>query len=147
MTGSAPGWFKRAIATPVADRSVDVAGASIHYLQWPGESSKPGLVFVHGNGAHAQWWSFLAPFFLDHYHPVAIDLSGAGESAHRAHYTPELFAEEVNAVSNDAGFGADTVVVGHSFGGFIPLKTGVLHHDRLAGVVLVDSAVRPPDFE
>jgi pimeloyl-ACP methyl ester carboxylesterase len=37
--------------------------------------------------------------------------------------------------------------VGHSFGGFVTLKTGLLHRDRLSGVVLVDSAVRPPDFK
>ena len=147
MTSNSPDWFKHALATPFADRSVNVAGASIHYLQWQGGRDKPGLVFVHGNGAHAHWWSFLAPFFLDHYQPVAIDLSGAGDSARREHYTPELFAEEVNAVADAAGFGADTVVVGHSFGGFITLKTGILHHDRWAGVVLIDSAVRPPDFK
>jgi pimeloyl-ACP methyl ester carboxylesterase len=53
----------------------------------------------------------------------------------------------VAAVMDDAEFGTDTVVVGHSFGGYVTLNTGLLYRDRLAGVVLVDSAVRPPDFK
>jgi pimeloyl-ACP methyl ester carboxylesterase len=141
-----PGWFSRALEVAPVSRRISVDGATIHYLLWGGDATKPGLVLVHGNGAHAHWWSFLAPFFLDHYRVAAIDLSGMGDSGHRAHYTPESFAAEVVAVIDDAHFGADTIVVGHSFGGFVTLKTGLLHAERLAGIVLVDSAIRPPDF-
>ncbi len=143
----APVWFARALETPYRDRTVDVDGTPIHYLDWGGDSDKPGLLFVHGNGAHAHWWAFLAPFFMDHYRPVAIDLAGAGDSGHRPVYSPEGFATEVAAVADDAGFGNNTVVVGHSFGGFVTLKTGLAYRDQLEGVVLVDSAVRPPDFK
>lgn len=153
MTTHIPGWFSRALAHPYEDRFVEVSGVPVHYLLWreqaPGDpgSDRPGLVFVHGNGAHAHWWAFLAPFFLSDYQVLAIDLSGAGDSGHREHYTAELFAEEVVSAAGDAGFGSDTIVVGHSFGGFITLKTGLLHHEKLEGIVLVDSAVRPPDFK
>ena len=147
MTDHIPGWFTRAIETPYTDRRVQVGGVPVHYLLWKDDTDKPGLVFVHGNGAHAHWWSFLAPFFLGEYQVAAIDLSGAGDSGRRDRYTPEQFAEEVTTVAADAGFGADTIVVGHSFGGYITLKTGLLYNDRLTGIVLVDSAVRPPDFK
>ena len=150
MTSYTPGWFSRALATPFEDRRVEVGGASIHYLYWEGADAgadKPGLVFVHGNGAHAHWWTFIAPFFLADYRVAALDLSGAGDSGYREHYTPEQFAEEVVSVAADAGFGDDTIVVGHSFGGFITLWTGLRHRERLEGIVLVDSAVRPPDFK
>jgi len=147
MTSQSPAWFQRALKAPYEDRVIGVAGADVHYLAWDLGSGKPGLIFVHGNGAHAHWWTFLAPFFLDHYAAAAIDLTGAGDSGRRDHYTPEQFAEEVISVARDAGFGADTVVVGHSFGGYITLKTGLLYHDEIEGIVLVDSAVRPPDFK
>ena len=142
-----PGWFSRALEVPFEDRTVDVAGVPVHYLAWEADAAKPGLLFVHGTGAHAHWWSFVAPFFCDHYQPVAIDLTGAGDSGHREHYTPEHFAAEVASVAMHAGFDEDAVVVGHSFGGFVTLKTGLIYDDQLAGVVLVDSAVRPPDFK
>lgn len=143
-----PGWFVRALEVPYQDCEVTIAGARIHYLYWGADATdKPGLVFVHGNGAHAHWWTFLAPFFLEHYRVVALDLSGAGDSDRRERYSPEQFAGDVAGVIAHAGFGDDTVVVGHSFGGFVTLKTGLLYHQQLAGVVLVDSAVRPPDFK
>lgn len=150
MTGYTPGWFTRAIGTPFKDRTVEVGGVPIHYLYWEGDgpaAEKPGLVFVHGNGAHAHWWTFIAPFFLADYRVAALDLSGAGDSGYRSQYTPEQFAEEVVSVAADAGFGDDTIVVGHSFGGFITLWTGLQYRERLEGIVLVDSAVRPPDFK
>jgi len=148
LNNDKPGWFTRALETPYEDRTVVVQGAAIHYLYWSrGEGEKPGLVFVHGNGAHAHWWTFLAPFFLEHYRVAALDLSGAGDSGRRDRYSPAQFAAEVAGVADDAGFGNDTVVVGHSFGGFVTLKTGLLHCDQLTGIVLVDSAVRPPDFK
>jgi len=137
----APGWFKRAIETPHEDRTIDVDGTPIHYLLWGDDASKPGLLFVHGNGAHAHWWTFIAPFFLDDYRAIAIDLAGAGDSGYSESYTPEAFAAQVDAACRDAGFGDDTIVIG-----YITLKTGLLYRDQLTGIVLVDSAVRPPDF-
>src|SRR5262245_25856357 len=141
-----PGWFRNAIQTPYEDREIIVEGAQIHYLLWGDGLPKPGIVLVHGNGAHAHWWTFIAPFLLDHYRVAAIDLSGMGDSEHRARYHPGIFADEVAGVMSDAGFTDDAIVVGHSFGGYVTLKTGLKYRDRLAGVVLVDSAVRPPDF-
>jgi pimeloyl-ACP methyl ester carboxylesterase len=147
VTDTPPGWFTRALAFAPKDKQVDVQGVPIHYLYWADDDIKPGLILVHGNGAHAHWWSFLAPYFMSHYRVAAIDLSGAGDSGYRNHYSPDQFAAEVVGVADDAGFGDDLIVVGHSFGGFITLKTGLLFNDRLSGIVLVDSAVRPPDFK
>lgn len=149
---SSPGWFKRMLAAPYTDQFVQTKDARIHYLLWEstkpsGEQDKPGIVFVHGNGAHAHWWTFIAPFFLNDYRVAAIDLAGAGDSEHLEHYNSESFASHVIEVARDAGFGDNTIVVGHSFGGFVALKTGLLHLDQLKGIVLVDSAVRPPDFQ
>jgi pimeloyl-ACP methyl ester carboxylesterase len=37
------------------------------------------------------------------------------------------------------------VIVGHSFGGFVTILTGALHGEKLAGTVIVDSPVNPPE--
>jgi pimeloyl-ACP methyl ester carboxylesterase len=81
-TPGAPAWFSRAIAVPLTDERVEVAGASIHYLAW-GDPGRPGLVFVHGGGAHAHWWSPVAATFAHEFRVVALDLSGHGDSDHR----------------------------------------------------------------
>lgn len=142
----APEWFTEAVKVSRESCTVEVEGCPIHYLRW-GERGKPGLLMIHGNGAHAHWWDFIAPYFLDHYSVVAIDLSGMGDSGHRDHYSAENFATEVIRVCEDAEFEGKPIVVGHSFGGFVALKTGTFYGDQLTGVVLVDSPVRPPDYE
>lgn len=143
----APDWFTRAIEEPCESRTVAVSGTDIHYLRWARDEALPGLVLVHGNGAHAQWWRFIGPFFLDDYRVAALDLSGMGDSGHRDAYSPERYAEEVMSVARDAGFGTDVIVVGHSFGGFVTIQTAIRYGTALRGVVLVDSPVRPPDYD
>ena len=142
-----PHWFTKAINVVPESRRIDVRGTSIHYLQW-GLREKPGLLLVHGNGAHARWWSFVAPFLAREYSVAAMDISGMGDSGWRDEYALEIFAEEQMAVCKDAGFFAHhepPVIVGHSFGGFITILTGSLYGERLAGTVIVDSPVNPPD--
>jgi pimeloyl-ACP methyl ester carboxylesterase len=143
---AAPSWFVRAVETPYHDRQIRVAGTDIHYLDW-GTRGKPGLVFVHGGAAHAHWWSFIAPMFTEERHAVAIDLSGHGDSGRRPHYDHKLWAAEILAVAEAAGFPGLPVVVGHSLGGGITLELASAHGDQLAGAVIVDTPVRRPDPE
>ena len=146
-----PEWFRRAVQIIPQDREVFVEGCRIHYCVWPDSQDvagdKPGLLFVHGSGAHAHWWDFIAPYFLQHHRVAAIDLSGMGDSGHRKGYTSELFAREVVAVCQHAGFDRNAVLVGHSFGGFVTAKAALIAEGRVSGVVLVDSPVRPPDYD
>ena len=79
----APDWFRRALAVPFEQGEVAVDGAIVRFLAW-GEPGRRGLVFVHGGGAHAHWWTHVAAKFADEYRVVAIDLSGHGDSGHRA---------------------------------------------------------------
>jgi pimeloyl-ACP methyl ester carboxylesterase len=142
----APGWFTRALAVPFTDEHVEVAGARIHYLAW-GERGRPGLLFVHGGGAHAHWWTHLAATFADDFRVAALDLSGHGDSEHRDAYDIEVWSAEVVGVADDAGFAGNPVVVGHSMGGFVTIATAALHADRLGGVVVCDSPVVAADPE
>src|SRR5437588_10737501 len=78
----APDWFRWATSRPHQSQFVTVAGCRIHYLVWAREPARPGergLLFVHGGGAHSQWWSYIAPYFTRDFRVAAIDLSGMGE--------------------------------------------------------------------
>lgn len=141
-----PGWFTRALAIPSEQRSIEVEGANINYLYW-GDGKKPGLVLVHGGAAHAHWWSFLAPLFMNSYDVAAIDLSGHGDSDRRETYPREVWAREIVAVAEAAKFPGPPVVIGHSLGGLVTIVTASLYGDRLAGAILVDSPVHKPNPE
>jgi pimeloyl-ACP methyl ester carboxylesterase len=142
----APPWFRRALAVPFTDESIEVEGARIHYLAW-GEVGRRGLVFVHGGGAHAHWWTHVAATFASEFRVVAIDLSGHGDSDHREVYDLEQWTAEVLAVTAASGIQGLPVVIGHSMGGFVTIATAALHPDRLTGVVICDSPVTEPDPE
>ncbi|MFC6198246.1 alpha/beta fold hydrolase [Ponticaulis profundi] len=144
-----PDWFTKAIATGYETRFVRVKGARVHYQSWS-SPNKPGLLLVHGNGAHAHWWDFIAPYFAQTYNVVAMTFSGMGESDWRSEYDMATFAEEQIAVCEATGMfdhEQKPIIVAHSFGGFVTILTGAEYGERLAGTVIVDSPVNPPHRE
>lgn len=146
MPPSAPGWFERALAVPFTDEFIDVDGCQIHYLAW-GAIGRRGLVFVHGGGAHAHWWTPLAATFAGEFRVAAIDLSGHGDSGHRDVYDIAQWTDEVASVAMHAGIDGLPVVIGHSMGGFVTIATAALHGDEVTGVIICDSPVAELDPE
>ena len=141
----APAWFDRALACAPERSAFDVEGVPIELLTW-GEVGKPGLLFMHGNGAHADWWSFIAPFFADDWRVAALSWSGMGNSGWRPTYTGQTFVTEAFAASQAAGLheNGKPVFVGHSFGGYPTLEAARQHGDQLRAAISVDSPVQPP---
>ena len=89
----APAWFVQAIADEPERTFVEIEGAKVEVLAW-GERGRPGLMFLHGGAAHADWWSFIAPFFAEDYRVVASTFTGMGRSDWREHYVFEQFVRE-----------------------------------------------------
>ena len=150
LRATAPDWFLWAISRPKQSRRVTVQDCPIHYLFWPVEpatSIDRGLLFVHGGGAHANWWTFIAPYFTRYFRVAAIDLSGMGDSGRRPSYSSEIRAAEMRAVIADAQLGERPFVVGHSFGGFMTMKLASQFGQELGGAVIVDSPIRSPEEE
>ena len=145
LTGHpAPAWFADAMADAPSSHRVDVEGCSIHFLRWgPTEGTLPGILFLHGGGAHARWWSFIAPFF-DNDRPVAaLDFSGMGDSGRRTEYGSHVHVPEISAVIEAAGLGDGAIIVGHSFGAYMSLCHAARHGAQLGGAVIIDAAIRP----
>ena len=146
----APDWFRWAITRPRESRWVNVDNCPIHYLLWAAEpetSIGRGLLFVHGGGAHANWWAFIAPYFMRQFRVAAIDVSGMGDSGRRQSYGSDIRAAEMRAVIADAPLGAHPFVIGHSFGGFMTMKLASQFGGELGGAVIVDSPIRSPEEE
>jgi pimeloyl-ACP methyl ester carboxylesterase len=122
-------------------REVVVDGATIRYdVRGSGPTE---LLLVHGHAAHHVWWHLVAPRLEENHRVVRLDLSGHGDSDHRDDYPPDVRTRELLAVL-DAVDARHPVVVGHSMGGRVAVVAGAEHPDRIAGLVLVDTTIRPP---
>jgi pimeloyl-ACP methyl ester carboxylesterase len=144
----APRWFEQAVQQAPQRSFTEVVGAQIETLTW-GEVGKPGLLLLHGNRAHADWWTFIAPFFADDFRVAALSWSGMGGSDWRESYSIDLLSQEVGAVAEAAGmFESNTrpVVVAHSFGGFPGLRYASRSGQKVGGLVMVDSPILSPEM-
>jgi|SRR6516165_10072790 pimeloyl-ACP methyl ester carboxylesterase len=140
-----PQWFQTAIANQPERRHFSSDGTDIELLTW-GKIGNPGLLFIHGNRAHADWWSFIAPFFAAEWRCAAFSFSGMGNSPCRVERsTVTDFANEaVHAVSAaELGLGGRPIIIGHSLGGAVGVAAAAAH-EVFRGLILVDS---PVDFD
>jgi pimeloyl-ACP methyl ester carboxylesterase len=146
---ASPQWFKDAIAQEPERVFVESLGSKLEVLTW-GEVGKPGLLFVHGNSAHADWWSFIAPFFAEHYRVASMSLAGMGASDWREKYSFTDFAEDAEAVSRATGLydgGRKPTYIGHSFGGGQVFFAAVRNPERMHAAIMVDTGFGPPPEE
>ena len=156
---SVPRWFTQNLDNPGTSKSLRVDGCDIHYLHWPCSRAqrttggkRASIFFLHGNGANAHWWAFLAPFFARDYDCFALSNSGSGQSGWRDQYTFEGWAGEVHAVAqaedtlDQTRNRAKPIIIAHSMGVIVALALAELHGSSYGGAVLVDEVPRPPGY-
>lgn len=136
----APAWFESAVSAPFEQIAFEWEGVALELLSW-GEIGKPGLLLLHGNNAHARWWSPIAAQLAGEYRVAALSWSGMGGSGWRSSYSVAGYAREAMAAAQASGLMATSrpILVGHSFGGSGALEAALRYGDELAGVILVDS--------
>src|SRR5947199_10800686 len=144
-----PQWFKDAIAREPERTFVESVGTELEVVTG-GEVRKPGLLFVHGNSAHADWWSFIAPCFADDYRVASMSLAGMGASDWRERYAFTDFSEDAEAVARATGLyegGQKPIYIGHSFGGGQVFFAAMSHPERMHAAIMVDTGFGPPPEE
>jgi pimeloyl-ACP methyl ester carboxylesterase len=99
---------------------------------------------VHSGGPGIEWSynrmaSVEAHLTLIYLEPIGT--GGSARLADRKEYTLKRYAEELEGFR--AALGLDHVyLIGHSFGGFVAQLYAIAHPDRLAGLILYDTAPR-----
>lgn len=142
-----PQWFETFLGDEPELGETECRGATIAWQRW-GDPSRPGVVLVHGGVAHKKWWDFIGPALARHHAVTALDLSGMGDSDWREEYPLSTYAEEVMAVAEASGLNGGPrkpLVIGHSFGGFVTMETARKFGGGLAGAVVLDAPIRPPE--
>ena len=137
-----PKWFLDALAQKPEIKSVKIKGSNILYNCW-GEKNKPGLIFVHGGMAHADWWNFITPYFLKSHRVIAMNLGGMGDSEWRKEYSTETWGLEIEGVCKKEKL-KKPIIIGHSLGGMCGVYAASIMKKNLYGLVIVDTAILPP---
>ncbi len=141
---SAPRWFDQALAMAPRRSLCSFQNASIETLAW-GTPGRPGVLLMHGNSAHADWYSYIAPLLAKDYYVVALSFSGMGDSTWREQYSVTQWADEALAVAESSGLFHSAVkpaFVGHSFGGFPVMNAAFRFGERLRLAVIADTPIR-----
>jgi len=123
---------------------VEANGVRLHYLDYGAAGQRP-MLCVHGGGAHAHWFDFVAPGFTPDHQVLALDLRGHGDSAWAdpQTYAWKTYAGDLNAFVEKLDL-RDFVLIGHSMGGMISLVYAAMHPGRMGRLVIVDSIMLMP---
>jgi pimeloyl-ACP methyl ester carboxylesterase len=122
--------------------SLHVTGSDdleLHLLEW--SSAGVPMLLLHGFGNEAHIWDDFSPRVAEHYRVLALDLRGHGESAWdpEGRYDYENHLADLDALTTALGI-ERMVLVGHSLGGRISMLYAGRNPEKLAGLVIVDSA-------
>jgi pimeloyl-ACP methyl ester carboxylesterase len=97
------------------------------------------VVLVHCWMCNRTFWSEQVPVLSRQYRTVAVDLPGHGDAtADRDDWTVGQFGDDVAGLLEELDL-SNVVLVGHSMGGPVSLRTAALAGDRVRGIVAVDT--------
>ncbi|SVE24384.1 uncharacterized protein METZ01_LOCUS477238, partial [marine metagenome] len=147
---TAPDWFHKAISEKPRIETLTQSLGNLRYQVWDKENSKNIILLVHGTGAHKKWWDPIAPLINDNCSVIAPDLPGMGESEHRSEYSFEAFGEAIIAMLNHEKAmekNKQVYLIGHSLGGHLAGYIASEMPDFPAGLIMIDSPIRPPTYD
>jgi pimeloyl-ACP methyl ester carboxylesterase len=123
-----------------ADRFYESQGLRLHYVDW-GNAEAPPLMLVHGGLDHCRSWDAIARELQPHFHVMAPDLRGHGDSewARGSSYS---LTDNVYDLTRLMRFAAlqDAAIVGHSMGGMVALAYAGTYPERVSRLVVLDGA-------
>jgi pimeloyl-ACP methyl ester carboxylesterase len=121
------------------DHQVRVNGMSFHYLEW-GNPANPTILMLHGGSQQGHSWDFVSLPLSEHYHIVALDQRGHGDSdwAADGDYTTEAHQGDIDGFVQSQGL-EDFHLIGHSMGGRNSYVWASRHPNTLRSLVIVDT--------
>jgi pimeloyl-ACP methyl ester carboxylesterase len=123
-----------------ADRFYESQGLRLHYVDW-GNASAPPLILVHGGLDHCRNWDAIARELQPHFHIMAPDLRGHGDSewAKGSSYSLTDNVYDLTRLMRFARL-QDAAIVGHSMGGMVALAYAGTYPEKVSRLVVLDGA-------
>ncbi|HTY55147.1 MAG TPA: alpha/beta hydrolase [Candidatus Binataceae bacterium] len=116
----------------------------LHYVDW-GNPDKPLAVLIHGGRDHCRNWDWVALDLRNHFHLVAPDLRGHGDSdwAIGGNYGMVDYVLDV-AQLMDAIAREPIILIGHSLGAAISLQYAGTFPERVKRLIAIEGLGPPP---
>lgn len=118
------------------ERRLVVGGLGLHLLDWGGEGRTP-LLLLHGFTGHAHAWDTLSIALQPHFHVLALDQRGHGDSDPADRYGPAAAFEDLTGVVAQLGL-SSLVLVGLSMGGRNAMYLASRRPDLIRRLVVID---------
>ncbi len=127
-----------------ADYFYESQGLRLHYADWGNEAAPP-LILIHGGRDHCRSWDAVALSLRAHFHVMAPDLRGHGDSdwAKGSSYSLSDYVYDVTRLLRAASV-HQTAIVGHSMGGMIALMYAGAYPDQVSRLAVLDGVTVVP---
>ncbi|HZP44293.1 MAG TPA: alpha/beta hydrolase [Candidatus Binataceae bacterium] len=116
----------------------------LHYVDW-GNQHKPPAILVHGGRDHCRSWDFIALELRDHFHVIAPDLRGHGDSdwAIGGSYSITDHVLDLGQLIAALDPREPVVLIGHSLGAGVVLQRAGVFPQTVRAVVAIEG-LGPP---
>ncbi|MGH8427293.1 MAG: alpha/beta fold hydrolase [Gammaproteobacteria bacterium] len=117
--------------------TIDVDGFNVFYRE-AGSPTSPKLLLLHGFPSAGHMFRHLIPLLADHFHIIAPDLPGFGQSAmpprSEFKYTFENLTEVIDRFTEVVGFDRFLMYV-FDYGAPVGFRIAAKHPDRVTGII------------
>ena len=126
------------------NRFYESQGLKLHYADW-GNENAPALILVHGGRDHCRSWDLIARSLQQHFHVVAPDLRGHGDSdwTKGGSYALTEYVYDLSRLVRSMA--APVTLVGHSMGGMVTLIYAGTFPEQVSALVVLDGVTVLPN--
>jgi pimeloyl-ACP methyl ester carboxylesterase len=120
-------------------------GLRLHYADW-GNADAPPILLVHGGRDHCRSWDLIARALQPHFHVLAPDLRGHGDSdwTKGGSYGLTEYVYDLSRLARHIA-AREVAIIGHSMGGMVGLIYAGTFPDQVSSLVVLDGVTVMPD--
>jgi len=120
-------------------------GLRLHYADWGNEEAPP-ILLIHGGRDHCRSWDVIARSLQPHFHVLAPDLRGHGDSdwTKGGSYALTEYVYDLTRLVRHVG-ARQIAIIGHSMGGMVGLIYAGALPGEVSALVVLDGVTFMPD--